>query len=61
MSKKFRSFLNVSLCRTALSLRMRKPHTIVDRAVTAWTSEKGVFYYYFFVYFLFWVETEKRA
>lgn len=59
MSKKFRSFYNVSLCRT--EMRMRKPHTIVDRAVTAWTSEKGFFYHYFFVYFLFWVETEKRA
>lgn len=61
MSKKFRSFQNVSLCRTALSLRMRKPHTIVDRAVTAWTSEKGVFLLLFFFYFLFLVETEKRA
>lgn len=62
MSKKIGSFQNVSLCRTAISLRMRKPHTIVDRAVTAWTSEKGVFLLLFFCLFSFFlVETEKKA
>lgn len=35
--------LNLQKClyRTAMSFHMRKPHNVVDRAVTKWTSENG--------------------
>lgn len=36
------SLWNVSLCRTVISLHMRKPHSVVDSALTGWVSENRV-------------------